>query len=231
MNPNMTMETVPLSQYPKFLISRKTGRLYMLVRKSTMEKAHRDLSKLTKKVIIDKNGHKKTVYVRMQIPEKGDLSFEKKVAVIERQSTISETDAERNLSFDELRKACLVYAQKNLQGKSFTNRKTGRVIQVSHQGLGEWKMKSKTREQVLSIKILDKILEDADFDHDAPDQEGRVDIEMFSYFKRLCNINGTLFQAIITIKRTMPYGDKYYHHYLEDIKIEPRSGTAPTLSD
>jgi hypothetical protein len=36
--------------------------------------------------------------------------------------------------------------------------------------------------------------------------------------------------AIITVKKTKPYGDKYYHHYLDDIKIEPRSGTAPTLA-
>ena len=42
-------------------------------------------------------------------------------------------------------------------------------------------------------------------------------------------INGTPFQAIITVKRTKDYGDKYYHHYLGGIKIEPHSGTAPTF--
>jgi len=91
------------------------------------------------------------------------------------QNIIIETDDERGLSIDELRRKCLIYAQQNFQGKSFINKDTGRVIQVSHQGLGEWKMKSKTREQILSIKILDKLL--------------------------------------------------------ENIKIEPHSGTAPTLSD
>jgi hypothetical protein len=91
-------------------------------------------------------------------------------------------------------------------------------------------MKSKTREQILSIKILDKLLENSIFDHDAPDEKGRPDIEFFSYFKLLCVINGKPFQAIITVKRTKLYGDKYYHHYLENIKIEPSSGTAPTIS-
>jgi len=145
-------------------------------------------------------------------------------------NSIVETNAERDLSFDALRRECLNYAQRNFQGKTFTNKATGREIQVSRQGIGEWKMKSKTREQVLSIKILDQLLEDAIFDHDAPDEKGRLNVDSFSYFKRLCAINGTPFQAIITVKMTKGYGDKYYHHYLENIKIEPRSGTAPTLT-
>ncbi|MDR2028566.1 MAG: hypothetical protein LBP93_03400 [Treponema sp.] len=146
------------------------------------------------------------------------------------QNTIIETDAERILSIAALKKQCLSYARQTFQGKLFTNKATGREIKVSGEGLGEWKMKSKTREQVLSIKILDRLLENAAFDHDAPDEKGRLNIETFSYFTQQCVINGTPFTAIITIKRTKPYGDKYYHHYLEDIKIKPCSGTAPTLT-
>jgi len=146
------------------------------------------------------------------------------------QITIFETDAERGFSINELRRECLIFARQNFQGKSFTNNDTGRVIQVSHQGLGEWKMKSKTREQILSIKILDKLLENSIFDHEAQDEKGRLDIEVFSYFKLLCMINCNPYQAIITVKRLKPYGAKYYHHYLENIKIEPRSGAAPTPS-
>jgi hypothetical protein len=141
------------------------------------------------------------------------------------QSTILETDTERGLSIVELRKK---YARQNLQGKIFTNKATSREIMVSREGLGDWKMKSKTREQVLSIKILDQMLENAAFDHDAPDEQGRLNIENFSYFNHRCVINGAPFVAVITIKRTKYYGDKYYHHYLEGIKIEPYSGTAPT---
>jgi len=176
-------------------------------------------------VMMDRNGHRKTVYVRL----KPAVTTDKKVK--ERQSTIVETDAERNLSFDELRKECLNFVQQQFQGKTFTNKATGREIHVSRQGIGEWKMKSKTREQVLSIKILDQLLEDAVFDHDAADEKKRLNVDSFSYFNCLCVINGTPFHAIITVKRTKDYGDKYYHHYLEGIKIEPCSGTAPTLTD
>jgi len=118
------------------------------------------------------------------------------------QSSIIETDAERNLSFDELRRECLNFVQQQFQGKTFINKDTCREIQVSRQGIGEWKMKSKTREQVLSIKILDQLLENAVFDHDAADEKGKPNIESFSYFNHLCMINGTLFKAIITVKRT-----------------------------
>jgi hypothetical protein len=146
------------------------------------------------------------------------------------QSIIIETDAERKLSLNDLRKERLHYVQEHFQGKMFTNKSTGREIKVSREGIGEWKMKSKTREQVVSIKILDRLLEDSTLDHDSPDEKGRQNIENFSYFTRRCMVNETPYMAIITVKKTRPYGDKYYHHYLDDIKIEPRSGTAPTLA-
>ena len=142
--------------------------------------------------------------------------------------TIVETNEEVVLPINELRKVCLSFAQQNFQGKTFMNKETGKDIHVSRQGLGEWKMKSKTREQLLSIKILDKMLENASFDHDAPDEKGRPNIELFSYYNYYCVINGTAFQAIITVKKTATYGDKYYHHFLKNIKIKPCSGTAPT---
>jgi len=143
---------------------------------------------------------------------------------------IVENEHEIKLSFKELKKECFKYAQYNFQGRTYINADTGREIHISRQGLGEWKMKSKTREQVLSIKILNQLLENATFDHHAPDEKARPNVESFSYFNCQCIINGMTFKAIITTKRTMPYGDKYYHHYLENIKIKPCSGTAPTIS-
>ena len=143
---------------------------------------------------------------------------------------ITENEREKTLSIIQLKKECLEYARRSFQGKRYINLSTGREIQVSSQGLGEWKMKSKTREQVLSIKILDCMLENAAFDHDAPDEKARPNVETFSYFYYQCTINETPFKAVITTKRTRPYGDKYYHHYLENIKIEPYSGTAPTFT-
>ena len=109
-------------------------------------------------------------------------------------------------------------ARQQFQGKKFTNIGTGREIIVSKDGLGEWKSKSKSREQVLSIKILDKLLENGVFDHDAEDKYHRKNIEKVSYFHSSCEISGARYNAIITVMKIKNYGDKYYHHYLEEKK-------------
>jgi hypothetical protein len=113
-----------------------------------------------------------------------------------------------------------------MQGRIFKGRN---LSTRSQDGLGEWKSKTKSREQTLSVKVLDKLLENSLFDHDAEDKKGRKNIEKISYFNSRCMINNAVYNAIITVKKVKNYGDKYYHHYLEDIKTEPRSGiTRPT---
>jgi hypothetical protein len=113
---------------------------------------------------------------------------------------------------------------KPLGTNKFANRETGRKIIVSKDGLGEWKSKSKSREQILLIKILDRLLENASYTHDAPDKQNRKNIEKLSYFAGKCMINDKEYRAVITIRTIKNYGDKYYHHYLAETKIEPHSG-------
>jgi hypothetical protein len=137
---------------------------------------------------------------------------------------IVETDGEKQLSDTNLKKVCFEYARNHFQGEKFTNKDTGRVIIVSKDGLGEWKTKTKSRDQILSIKILDKLLENAAFTHTEPDKLNRKNIAEVSYFGYHCSINGQSYNAVITIRDIKNYGYKYYHHYLDDIKIEPRSG-------
>jgi hypothetical protein len=141
---------------------------------------------------------------------------------MENLTRVTETPAEMELSDFALKDACMVFARTCFQGKTFTNKETGRRIIVSSDGLGEWKSKTKSREQILSIKILDKLLENALFDHDASDKLKRPEIEGFSYFKTPCDINGQRYLAIISIKRVKNYGDKYYHHYLDTLEIAPQ---------
>jgi len=139
-------------------------------------------------------------------------------------SEIFENDHEKSLSFHDLKRECHAYARQHFQGKKFVNKATGREITVSKDGLGEWKTKSKSREQVLSVKILDKLLENGIFDHDMDDKLGRKNIEKIIYFHSLCVIGNNKYNAVITIRKIKNNGEKYYHHYLEDIKIEPCSG-------
>lgn len=140
------------------------------------------------------------------------------------QAKLAENDEEKQLSDVDLKKECYDYARKNFQGKKFTNKETGRGIIVSKDGLGEWKTKTKSRDQILSVKILDKLLENATFSHAEPDKLNRKNIAEISYFDCRCNINGQDYNAVITIRDVKNYGLKYYHHYLDGIKIELYSG-------
>ena len=105
------------------------------------------------------------------------------------QSEIAETEHEKSLPFHDLERECYGYAREHFQGKKFTNKASSQEIIVSKDGLGEWKTKSKSRKQALSIKILDKMLENGVFDHDAKDKLGRKNIESVSYFTSICEIN------------------------------------------
>jgi hypothetical protein len=135
-----------------------------------------------------------------------------------------ETADEIVLNDKDLKTACFAYARENFQGKRFLNKETGRKILVSRDGLDEWESKSKSRAQILSIKKLDALLQESSLLQKRPDTEGRYDIENFSYFSKEISINGKMYDAVITVRKTRQVGDKYYHHYLKDIKLEPRSG-------
>jgi hypothetical protein len=138
--------------------------------------------------------------------------------------SIIETDHEKGLSNKELKKECFLYARKKFQGKFFKNTDIGRDILVSRNGLDEWYNKTKSRDQALSIKGLDKLLENGKFINRSDDNYKRQYVEGFIYLSASCTVNGTDYNAVITVKQTKGNPDKFYHYYLQGIKIEPRSG-------
>jgi hypothetical protein len=142
----------------------------------------------------------------------------------ETHNTVTETDAEKGLTDHELKKECFNYAREHFQGKKYPNADTGREILVSRDGLDEWYSKTKSREQSLSIRILDDLLTSSKMLRPDTDRKGRNDIQSMDHFSRNCIINGRPYEARITIRTTREHGDKYYHHYLANIEIEPRSG-------
>jgi hypothetical protein len=133
---------------------------------------------------------------------------------------ISETEEEKALSDFELKKCYFGYARQKFQGKKFMNKNTGIEIQVSREGLGEWKTKTKSREQILSIQKLDKLLENSEFMKFEKDTKNRRHIAGFDYYAQNIKINNKEYIAVLTIKKTLDEGDKYYHHYLAGTKIE-----------
>jgi hypothetical protein len=137
---------------------------------------------------------------------------------------IDENESEKGLSNYELKRECFSYAKERFQGKKYLNHDTGREILVSRDGLDEWYSKTRSREQALSIKILDDLLISSKLSKPDTDRKGRDDVKSMDHFSRNCIINGKAYEARITIRTTREHGDKYYHHYLANIEIEPRSG-------
>jgi hypothetical protein len=137
-------------------------------------------------------------------------------------SGIWETGEEKHLSDRALKELYFLFARQHLQGKNFMNKSINKPVTVSRGGIGEWKTVTKSREQALSMKILDSLLENSTFWKEEPPKNNDPNIEKVVYLRHNCRINGNKYQVIITVKvyKANDY-HKYYHHYLEDMGIIP----------
>ena len=140
--------------------------------------------------------------------------------------SIAENDNEKELTDRELKDKCFQYAQQNFQGEKFHNAHTGRDILVSREGLDKWFNITKSREQSISIKKLNVILEKCKMEGSDVDRKQRHGVDGFSYFIFKMKINRKPFTVRLATKETHGTDSKYYYHYLEDIKIEPGSTLA-----
>ena len=127
--------------------------------------------------------------------------------------------------FKAFKTLCFNYARENFQGKTFFNINTNIDILVSRTGLNEWFSKTKTLEQAESIKFLDEILLNAVYNHHAENEHPKKGDEKssFDYYDYQLILNGKQYKVILTIKNVQGQGSIYYHHYLDNIKIEPSS--------
>ena len=133
---------------------------------------------------------------------------------------IWETEEEKALTVKELKNIYFTWALNNLRGKSFKNLSINNEISISRNGLSEWKSKTKSKEQVISIKILDKLLENAVLINKKPHKPINLNISEVLYFNQNCKVNGKTYTAIITVKVYKSKNQyKYYHHYLDDFII------------
>jgi hypothetical protein len=75
-------------------------RIGVRISRETLLKARRDLSKLTPKVITDKNGHKQTVYVRLGLSAEKDAKTDKD-SVLKKEPWDSSTDKAKTLKIKD----------------------------------------------------------------------------------------------------------------------------------
>jgi hypothetical protein len=93
---------------------------------------------------------------------------------------IWETGEEKKLPVGQLKYLYLKLAKQNFQGHTFLNKNTEKPIQVSQAGIMEWWRKSRRREHIISIKLLDFFIENAIFIKESPDYKNRPEIESAS---------------------------------------------------
>jgi len=135
---------------------------------------------------------------------------------------IWETEEDKSLSPQELKKKNFKWALENIRGKRFFNNSIKQNISVARDGIGEWKSTTKSREQALSIRMLGVLLEIATYWKEKPHVPPDANIEKVIYFKQCCRVNGKDYTAVITVKVYKSEGlHKYYHHYLDDLLLKP----------
>jgi hypothetical protein len=94
---------------------------------------------------------------------------------------IWETEEDKKLSIDGLRRFYKDFALKNFRHIPCINKNTGWKIRVSAQGIGEIR-KFRRREHIILVRTLDTMLENAVFFDTVPDEKNTPGIENVSYF-------------------------------------------------
>ncbi|MCL2762967.1 MAG: hypothetical protein FWD36_07175 [Treponema sp.] len=130
---------------------------------------------------------------------------------------IWETEEEQMYSIGQLKHHYLQIAKQKFQGKIFTNKNTKKPIRVSRDGIMEWWRKSRKREHIISVQLLDFFLENAVFTGESPDYKNRPEIEGAKQFESECKANGKFFKVIITVRKGVDDIAKLRYYILKDV--------------
>jgi hypothetical protein len=132
------------------------------------------------------------------------------------------TEEEESLSIGQLKYRYLQLARERFQGKVFTNKDTQNPIRVSRDGINEWWRKSRRREHIVSVQLLDFFLENGIFIGESPDYKNRPEIEGASQFESVCKVNGKLYEVVITIRKGVDDIAKFRYYTLKNIQLFPK---------
>jgi hypothetical protein len=125
---------------------------------------------------------------------------------------IWETEEDKKLSIDGLRRYYKEYARKNFRRYPYINKNTGWKIRVSAQGIGEIR-KFRKREHILLVRVLDIMLENAILCGTVSDDKEMYGIENVSYLKYICKVNGKPYPIMITIKKALNDDIRFFYYF------------------
>jgi hypothetical protein len=123
-----------------------------------------------------------------------------------------ETEEDKKLSIDGLRRFYKDFALKNFRHVHYINKNTGWKIRVSAQGRGEIR-KFRKREHIILVRILDTMLENALFVDTVPDEKNTPGIENVSYFDYRCKIDVKPYTVRITLKKALGDDVRFFYYY------------------
>jgi len=129
---------------------------------------------------------------------------------------IWEIEGEKQLSVVALKKKYIAFARSRFirnPPMAVLNMDTGWIIELSNRVINEWWGKSRTRERILSIQLLDVMIERAKFLKTVEDTKKTPGIENVSYFENFCKINSKLFRINITVKKMLDKNRRYAYYY------------------
>jgi hypothetical protein len=132
-------------------------------------------------------------------------------------SEIWETEEDKGFSDGDLRRKYISLAYNRFVCDPpvvIVNRETNWPIELSSRVVKEWRAKSRTRTRIISIQLLDRMIEGAKFLGTVKDTKNTPGIDDVSYFENLCRINGKLFRINITVKRIKNRHFVYYYSAL-----------------
>ena len=134
---------------------------------------------------------------------------------------IWESDEDKTLSIGKLKYKYRQFARQNFQGREFINKDTKRLIRVSADGIMEWWRKSRKREHIISVQLLDYFLENSVFVEENPDYKKRPEIESASLFECMCSVNGKNYTVILTIRKGVDDIAKFRYYSLKYLQLLP----------
>ena len=129
---------------------------------------------------------------------------------------IWETEDEKILSAGDLKHKYYILARDNFINDppiDILNKEKKWLITLSRRVISEWRVKSRTRERIISIQLLDTMLEGAKFIKTVEDSKNTHGIESVSYFENSCKINGKLFRINITVKKQKNSNRRFAYYY------------------
>ena len=129
---------------------------------------------------------------------------------------IWETNEDKILSVGDLKHKHFILAQRRIIQNPpvvVINIDTNWSIELSRRVISEWRTKSRTRERIISIQLLEALIIGAKYIETIKDTKGTPGIDSVSYFENQCKINGKMYKISITIKTQKPNNRRFAYYF------------------